>query len=307
MIDQPTTLLVAIVSWTIVATMVALRAAGLTFPLADLTQPVLCCLGLTVAAWWYRRTPSFRLCLTSLAVLVAFSTTFVLLTYALAASPWPLANAGLAWWDAKVGCSATAITEWVNARPWLYTVMWYAYFSLLPQTMLLIIVLGFRNSERLTRFLVQFMLCGLVSVACFYFVPAIGSCGATVPDHMQKTVADTLALHEGTAKVVTWRGAEGLLTFPSFHVIWGVLLALAFRWWPITLLNVLMIVSTIPIGTHYGIDLVGGFLVCVFMIPCADRLLDAVKQQSKFDSDPSCNANPRARHAENHATIAATH
>ena len=77
---------------------------------------------------------------------------------------------------------------------------------------------------------------------------------------------------------MTWRDAQGLITFPSFHVIWGVLIVLAFRWWPITLLNLVMLISTVPIGQHYVIDLLGGFLVCAFVVPIANRIFDRIER-----------------------------
>ena len=271
--NQATTLLFAVVAWTIVAAMVALRISGLTFPPGDLVQPVLVCTLLLSAACWYRRMPSFVLCLTSLTVLVAFSAAFAVLTYAVATSGWPLADAALARWDSHAGISAQAIRGWVAQWPALQTASWFIYFSLIPQTILAIAVLGLNNNSALTRFLLQFMLGALVTLACFYFLPALGSCDETVPAYYSGVVKDMTELNAGERTVVSWRGAEGIITFPSFHVVWAVLLSIALGWRWIIALNVLVILSTVPVGMHYAIDIIGGLLVCGLVVPLANRWL----------------------------------
>jgi len=58
---------------------------------------------------WLR--PAFRYCLVSLAIYVAFSTSFIVLIYALATSGWPLADPGLATFDRLVGFNAQSIAD----------------------------------------------------------------------------------------------------------------------------------------------------------------------------------------------------
>ena len=37
------------------------------------------------------------------------------------------------------------------------------------------------------------------------------------------------ALRSGERMLITWRDAEGLITFPSFHTTWAILMTIAFR------------------------------------------------------------------------------
>ncbi len=51
------------------------------------------------------------------------------------------------------------------------------------------------------------------------------------------------------------------MTFPSYHAICALLLIAAVPRWPMIVLNVAMLVSTLPIGMHYFADLLGGGIV----------------------------------------------
>ena len=68
-----------------------------------------------------------------------------------------------------------------------------------------------------------------------------------------------------------WKDVDGLITFPSFHTTWAVLLALAFlrrrRLLPLfATLNVIVIVSTLTTGWHYLVDVLGGIAVCLLAV-----------------------------------------
>jgi len=62
---------------------------------------------------------------------------------------------------------------------------------------------------------------------------------------------------------------EGLITVPSFHVIWAVILAASARGWvrPFAwFLNAAVIAATITTGWHYGTDVVAGLLVALLVL-----------------------------------------
>jgi membrane-associated phospholipid phosphatase len=84
-------------------------------------------------------------------------------------------------------------------------------------------------------------------------------------------------LRSGARDVVTWRNAEGLVTFPSFHTTWAILLAWSVRRrrglnLAMGLLNLAVIASTLTTGLHYFIDVPGGALVAVAAIAIESRI-----------------------------------
>jgi membrane-associated phospholipid phosphatase len=77
---------------------------------------------------------------------------------------------------------------------------------------------------------------------------------------------------------------DGIVTFPSFHVAAAVLLAwaganLPLLRYPMIVLNILMLLSAIPIGGHYLIDVIAGCLVAVGSIIAARALGGAMPRR----------------------------
>jgi membrane-associated phospholipid phosphatase len=257
------------------AGLVALTGSGtsLVFPLTDFLKPFAFCIGLFWLAGYYDRRgeASFSLVARSLMTLIAFSTIYSMLTYCVAAqTPYNFADQQLAQMDGALGLSADQSVKWVYNYPTLGFILYVAYFSIIPQTLIFIAYFGFKNDQRVTKFLTRFMLCALVTVVGFYFYPAKGNVDHDVPAYYSNIIEHLETLHNGTRNLVTWRDAEGLITFPSFHTIWGVLLIVACYktrlFVPALLLNVTMIASTIPIGRHYYVDVIGGLMVAAVVI-----------------------------------------
>lgn len=218
---------------------------------------------------WLR--PAFRYCFASFAVYVAFSSAFIILLYALATSRWALADPGLASFDALTYIDANLIATKTNSSLLLRRAMFIIYFTAIPQTLFLIVWYGFRHDPRLGMFLYRYMICGLITAACFYFVPALGAAGTNTVSWNTPAAHDLLALRSGELTVVDCGRAAGIVTFPSFHAIWAILLMFAMPNRFMVTLNVLMFFSAITTGGHYIIDLIGAVLVCGFVVPMTAR------------------------------------
>ncbi|MBI3838446.1 MAG: phosphatase PAP2 family protein [Planctomycetia bacterium] len=275
--DSRTMFRLTLLTGALVAGLIATKQ--LVFPPADAIAPLATCLALSSVAIFYRvyrPEPGFVLCLKALVALVAFSAVFSMLVYCLAIAGRPLGDTTLAAVDAALGLSAADLVEWTSARPVLALVMRLVYFSIIPQTIFAIVWLGFSNQRAsLDKFLVRFMLGGLISAIAFYLLPAKGTCESyalAVPSHYEKILEHLDSLRHGGRTLITWRDAEGLITFPSFHTIWAVLLIAAFwrRGWifyPVALTNVAVVISTVTTGMHYFADVIAGLVVCAVLIP----------------------------------------
>jgi membrane-associated phospholipid phosphatase len=84
-------------------------------------------------------------------------------------------------------------------------------------------------------------------------------------------VVQFAALRDGAMRVIDLSNAQGLISFPSFHTTLAVLCAYAARtvrviFWPVLVLNVL-IIGTAPVnGGHYFVDVIAGFALAVVVI-----------------------------------------
>lgn len=222
-----------------------------------------------------RRLDQFANLLTGFLCMVVFNLFLSILTYAGTPLNAPLADAAFERMDAAMGIDVPSIVAWSRSHPLIYSLLDTAYYSVLPSTLLALIVLGFdRDVTRLRDFVLHFMLGGLLTTVIFFCVPALAPSGYFdfVPTAAQQRFLDHFhALRAGKFPVVSMHNLEGLITFPSFHTTWAVLVAYAFwpyRWlkYPMLLLNAAVLVATVVLGWHYAIDVVGGILVAVLAV-----------------------------------------
>ncbi len=204
---------------------------------------------------WYCRSVSYALCQFTL-----FATTFALLTD-VAAIGSPLQDGLLRHLDGCIGVDATAIAGWLNDCRWADKISRAAYFSFMPQIILAILV-GKRE-----LFVNRMSFAGFITVVLFMFIPAIGNYDQTeAASHNEPIRQRMTALSNNEISVVRLADVEGIICAPSFHTITAVLLIGAFwhiagmRWWALGL-NGLMILSTVPTGGHYVVDVLLGLLV----------------------------------------------
>lgn len=272
---------------------------GLDYPVGDFATPVVILTVLSGVALFYQRvrpTPNFVCCTAALMQLVAFSTAFVVLTYCIAATGKPLVDEQLAQFDQSLGVHVPAVMAWAGARPRFASALTFAYDTILPQTALVVVILGFLGERRsLERFMLTFMLCALVTGAAFYFWPADGpftSYGYAANSSQANYLEHFHGMRTGERTLATWRGAEGLITFPSFHTTWAILLAFALWRRPVlfclsALLNAGVVLSTMTTGWHYFADVAGGIAVCLVVWPLSNWIsqrIDRAEEKSDVAS-----------------------
>lgn len=218
---------------------------------------------------------AFANLLTGFLCMVAFNLFLTILTYAGTPLAMPLADDWLQTCDAAMGFHLPSIVTWTHQHPVFQRCLNNAYITVLPSTLLALVVLGLdRNVLRMREFVLHFILGGLITTLIFFLLPAEGPFAAygyaPRPDQ-QRFLDHFYALRASNFRVVSLFHLEGLITFPSFHTTWALLLAYAFRhyrWFflPMVLLNSAVVVATMTTGWHYATDVVGGILTAVAAI-----------------------------------------
>lgn len=271
---------------------------GLSLPPRDLLNPLGIAALLGCAMWFYRRrnAETFVLCLEALLHVTLYTACFSVLMYAVGAIGRPFVDDRLVELDAVLGLHVPSVKAWADAHPQVNGVLRLAYNSLLWQTPLVIAVLGLGGDRsRLEGFVRQFMASTLLCAMVFALWPAEGPFVAYgfAPNASQAAYLDHLhGLRDGTRTVITWRGAEGLITFPSFHTCWAMLLAWALRgrgWLTVAalLLNVAVILSTMTTGWHYGCDVLGGGLTAVLAITASQVWVTGIVPRTQVNESAS--------------------
>lgn len=257
---------------------IALMAGrGFSVPANHFLMPVGVLLLLTGVGVFYarRNVENFTLCMTGLAQVVAFTTGYTLLMYSAASLGVRLYDDPLMRFDEACGVSLPTIVDWARRHPGLTSALRIGYDSMLLQTALVIILLGFRSQRvPLEQFVLQFMTTALISAGVFAVMPAVGpfhGYGYEMSGDQGRYVEHLMAVRDGSMTEFTLQAAEGLITFPSFHTTWAILIAWAFRrdWWlaiPFGIVNIAVIISTLTTGWHYFADVVGGVVLAVIGI-----------------------------------------
>ncbi|QNP44867.1 phosphatase PAP2 family protein [Sphingomonas sediminicola] len=176
--------------------------------------------------------------------------------------------------DLSMGIDLEAIIRVIAGVRGLPEVLAFAYNSSFPLVFITALSLAhMRKFERAWELCTMFNLCLLVATVCSALVPAAGPFYVLpIPVGVQQLLpagsgtyhlSHLFALREAKQFVIDPSQLQGVATFPSFHTALALMTAAAWRdvkwmWIPMLGWQALVIVSTIPIGGHYAIDLVAG-------------------------------------------------
>ena len=280
-------------SWTIVAAAVlasalSVVAGGFAVGLRSVAvagSASLLCWGL---AWFYRtRRPEPRIAATLSAVarVLLVSAAAGVMSYTVAARGGPLWDATFADWDRALGLDWLAYAAAVNRLAWLARAGGFAYDSFTVQIVAALLILGFTGRLReLERFCTAFALAAAAVVLVSGLMPALGvypglgiapgRFAAIAPRDVYTNAAVLADLRHGGLRSFGLDEIYGIISFPSFHTVGGVLVATALwrvSWarWPVLALDAAMIAATPVFGGHYMVDVLAGAGVALAAIAAA--------------------------------------
>ena len=259
---------------------VTITVTGIGVVSSQLTGALSFIATLLAVSWFYtRKRPDARIARLSRGMAELFILIFVigLLSYNATSLNRPLWDEVFQSWDARLGFDWRYWLSVLNEYPNVHIVLATAYQSMLPQTLLAVIALtSIRAYGHLDTYLLAYGVAALITVVIAGAIPALSPLvhlAITPADHPNIVLAIPMefqeqaqALREGRMRMVDLGGAQGLVTFPSFHTVSTVLLFLAFGVvpyvrWASLVLNSLMLIS-IPIeGSHYLVDVLAGAAV----------------------------------------------
>jgi hypothetical protein len=188
--------------------------------------------------------------------------------------------------DEAAGFDVPAFVRMVAAHPWIATILNWCYVSALPLDVLVglaLAVCGRRRDawELCLGFCGCLLLASLIStafpaVAVFAFKGLAGLPG--LPPAAGTYFLEAFhAFRDGHGSELDIEKLSGVVTFPSFHVAMALVVPYGLRWhrwlFPLsTTWAAMVIVSTVPIGGHYVVHVIGG-IVFWAAIMATSRLL----------------------------------
>lgn len=191
--------------------------------------------------------------------------------YMAARSDVPMNDAVLAQADRALGMELPEIMRRLEPYPALNRFLLAVYQSLIPLMTVAAIVPPLVNRMDLARrFLIGCIIAAVISLPIFACFQAEGPWHyygyEPVMPSLSGKAGMLAALKTDELFVIDLMNRDGLITFPSFHVVLTVLAAAAL-WpirrlrWPTAIWAALIVVSTVTTGIHYTIDALGGLLV----------------------------------------------
>jgi PAP2 superfamily protein len=178
----------------------------------------------------------------------------------------PLIDAQLARVDAWLGFHVPTLAAWTWAHPVTAACLRIAYSTLLPQFLLPILLLGlwYGDRQRLWEYCFHFHFCLIVTLACLALWPA--ACAFTHYG-FQSAIDQTRfinhfeRLRQGNFHLIRLDDVEGLISMPSFHTAGALMVTWVFRgyrrvFYPVALVNVVLVLATFMTGAHYFVDVV---------------------------------------------------
>ncbi|MBB4369081.1 membrane-associated phospholipid phosphatase [Bradyrhizobium sp. cir1] len=203
---------------------------------------------------------------------------------------YPVIDDALAESDRSLGIDLPAIISWFADHPALSKLLDVAYQSSFLQLLGLVVLLPLlRRTDKLWELVFVCSLAIVTSTTISIFWPATG---AFAYFDYSNDILGKLPLNAGTyhlakfeyyrnaaAPVLSFASLQGVVTFPSFHCCLALMTIFAvigtgWLFWIVASWNALVLISTLPIGGHYVIDLAGGgllWLVCVALAAMLGR------------------------------------
>lgn len=189
---------------------------------------------------------------------------------------FPLADPLLARIDALVGFNVSEVSEFVATQPKLSELLYFAY-NISGALCVAAVCWGLiRNDRRLLwQTVVTIVLAMQITALTSILFPAQGASVWFGLESLQGrglpfgagtySAAEFAHFYSGSDLLVTRGDINGIVCFPSFHTVMALTIVQGF-WtsplkWAAVLWGALTIVSTVPMGGHYVIDLAGGVIV----------------------------------------------
>jgi membrane-associated phospholipid phosphatase len=222
-------------------------------------------------------------------------------SYLATSAAYPLTDHFLAEFDFAFGFNWPAFLKATNSNPVLASLLTHAYQSTLLVTEGVLIWLSIRGrGEKLAEFLAILNLTSVgvglglliapAAGAFAYFNPApqlFSNFGA--PGEMWSFSKVFIALRDGSLSVIDVSVPEGIVSFPSFHTVLGIITTYALRddrWLMVCVLalNAIMVISTLPVGGHHLVDVLAGVAISIVAIAIVRE--EPAIQQTSGESSP---------------------
>jgi membrane-associated phospholipid phosphatase len=215
-------------------------------------------------------------------IIIVLGVSLACLSYIGAMADLPLRDREIIWMDRQLGFDWLQVMREFDRWPGVLNLIDWAYATFTSQLIATVLVLVIAKRTRdLDRFFVTFACAAVIAEIASVLVPTLGPVTvlaanadfANLPTPGRATGDIVLALRHGTLKVIDFAALDGIICFPSLHAAVAIIVPFTLRWnkllfWPILLLDLVMLVSAVPSGNHYLSDVLAGIAIAALAVAC---------------------------------------
>lgn len=209
----------------------------------------------------------------------------VLAAYAMQRLALPLQDRFLDSADKALGFHWFDYAYWVDDHALVQKIFYFAYHSILAQTLLPLLVFVFaRRIGELRVYLLAFAIAFISTIIVSALMPAAGPIALVdratfhILQFTGATPLDHLVRLRDAGPLVFDNAPGGIATFPSFHATIAILTPLTLRRFPpififLSFLDAAMLGATVTEGAHYLIDIIAGSGMAFFGYAMAKHII----------------------------------
>lgn len=172
--------------------------------------------------------------------------------------------------EEKLHINMAAILTFTNSHLTLKHYLIFSYDFLVYQMLGAPIILIFkRQVHRLAEFYSLLLISSIIGFTFYYFFPTTAPASMVASSFFtQSEYATGLKFHQIHQHIFPTTIDGGLISMPSFHVIWAWISLFALRNYKITfvflfIVNLFLVASCVLLGWHYVLDIAGSMLVLI--------------------------------------------
>ncbi|EKD92239.1 MAG: hypothetical protein ACD_29C00103G0001 [uncultured bacterium] len=193
--------------------------------------------------------------------------------------------------DYWLGINTPVIMAWIHMHPMIHAWLTKIYFSLTWQLIAIPAILMCLNARKILGvFFIAVLISFFIGTGIYYFFPTMAPSGVFHSIYFTKQQhATSLAFYQVHHHLRITESDGGLIAFPSFHVVWAIILAYCCKakkyiFYPLLIYNLILIAATVLLGWHYMMDVISGIALAIFGIYAGEKIL-AVTQSRATQPD----------------------
>lgn len=224
---------------------------------------------------WRREAKCFNIIMMVFWVIVITNCHFFPM-YLAARQDVPMSDSTLAAFDRAIGIEVPTVRALLAPYPQFNQFMLFVYTTLIPlMTLATVLPPLVGRMDKAKEFAIGCLIAASISMPIFACFQAVGPWHhyefEPVIDSLSQKAAMLASLKTDSWFLIDVDNKDGLITFPSFHVVLTVLAAIALKpiryvGWPAMVWAALIVVSTVTTGIHYTIDVFGGLAVAAIAL-----------------------------------------